>query len=611
MVLSRTLTLLLLLAGTSSFAKWEKITERWITAFDMLTPRLGLAAALDGLPLVMRIDNGKEFGIINFPNAITSLVIQDRDVAYISVGNDGVYRSSGGWEFWQQIFAHPNAKVAGVTANRVFVQNGKQLLHSHNGGAFAVGVGIDTINAIETVVGFGDKIIAASSSALYYSTNGGLGWVKKMVLDKGGTLYLDTVGGVVVAGGNPVIISRDSGKSWLPLATPIFTEVSGSVYGTRDCSGTFYILKDNISIFEFTRSTDHGISLQMVGEGPVYKQGVKQIRVADRGSAIFWLDKEYNLYAERASIDGIITDSIASKVSLRADTGIVSSACAGGKAVPFKMYIGYPECTGIRIDNLTIEGNGFSAAFTPRILTSGEINVTGTYKPTKVGYDTARIRIIFRSLVTNQTETRTAYVVGRGVTGPAELSLNTDNITYGILDTSEQLIKSVTTLNLGCDAFRIDSAVSSLPDVFNISGYVFPISVPGGNRAYFNVTFSPKKKQKYLESLAIYTSEGIRYVSLIGEGTFSQVSSSVETSEARTPIELVSNVADRTEGLQIRSHHESDRAGEIITADGKHIRSVAILGNTVTVLPLPSFSSGLYYLLVTGSGPPIPFYVLR
>ncbi len=609
MVLSRTLTLLLLLAGTSSFAKWEKITERWITAFDMLTPRLGLAAALDGLPLVMRIDNGREFGIINFPNAITSLIIQDKDVAYISVGNDGVYKSSGGWEFWQKILADANAKVVGVTTNRVFVQSGKQLLHSLAGGTFTPGVGIDTLKPIQEVVGYGDKIIAASSTALYYSTNGGLGWVKKADLTAGGTLYLDTVGGVVVAGGSPVLISRDSGKNWTPLTTPIFFDVSGSVYGTRDCSGTFYIVNDNVSVFEFIRSTDHGVSLQMVGEGPVYNQGLKQIRVVDRGSSIFWLDKEYNLYVDRASIDGLIIDSIASKVSLRADTGVVASACGGGKATPFKMYVGYTECTGIRVDNLTIEGNGFSAAFTPRTIGAGEFTVTGMYKPTKVGYDTARIRIIFRSLITNQTETQIAYVVGRGVTGPAELSLNTDNITYGILDTSEQLIKSVSTLNLGCDAFRIDSVVSTLPDVFDVSGYVFPIHVPGGNRAYFNVTFSPKKKQKYLESLVIYTSEGVRYVSLIGEGTFEQIVASVTPDKGQSLIELLSTVVSR--GLQIRSRYETDRFGEIYTADGRPILSVMLGGASITSVALSSFSSGIYYLHVAGGGPPLPFFVLR
>jgi hypothetical protein len=612
MVLARRiLTLTFFLVASTSFSKWEKITERWITAFDMLNSQVGLAAALDGAPLLMRIENGKEFGIVNTSGAINAVTIVDKDIAYMSVSGDGVYKSSGNWEFWKRINADPNAKLVGVTSSRVFAQSGKKLLYSANEAAFEMALGIDTVHEIKSVVGFGDRLIAASQSSIYYSTNGGAGWTKKFSFDLGGTLYLDTVGGVVIAGGNPVVISRDSGKSWATLSTPIFPVTSGRVYGSRDCSGAFYIVTELPNLFEFLRSTDHGVSLQILGPGPGYSAGLKKIVVTDRGSTVFWLDNEYHLIFAKNGIDGTISDSIASKLSIRADTGIVASACQGGKVVPFTVHIGFSECTGVRIDNMTIEGNGFATNFTPKTLGAGEISIPGTYKASKVGYDTGRIKVIFRSLTTNQTEVRTGTVVGRGVSGPAELSLSTDNISYGILDTGGQMIKSLTVLNMGCDALRIDSAMSSLPNVFNISGYTFPMYVLGGSRTYFNITFSPSQKQKYLESLEIYTSEGIRYVTLTGEGTFDPGTATVEGVDNAEPIDILSTIAHFHEGLRIRSTMSESTRGSVYTIAGNLIANVILEAKSDTVVELSEFSSGMYYLLLNNGQPPISFYVVR
>jgi len=579
----------------------------------MLNAQVALAAALDGAPLLMRIENGKEFGIINTSGTITSVMIVDKDIAYMSVANDGVYKSSGNWEFWKRIYADPNAKPVGVTSTRVFVQSGKKLWYSANEAAFEMALGIDTVHEITSVVGVGDRLVAASQSSLYYSTNGGAGWTKKATLDLGGTLYLDTIGGAVIAGGNPVLISRDSGKSWSTLSTPIFPLTSGRVYGSKDCSGALYIVTELPNLFEFLRSTDHCVSLQVIDGAPSHSTGLKKVVVTDRGSTVFWLDNEYNLLVSKNGVDGTISDSIASKVSIRADTGIVGSACQGGKAVPFKVYVGFSECTGIRIDNMTIEGSGFATNFTPKTLAAGEISFPGTYKASKVGYDTGRIKIIFRSLTTNQTEVRTGTIVGRGISGPAELSLSTDNIPYGILDTGGHLIKSVSVLNMGCDAFRIDSVVSSLPEFFAVSGYTFPMYVLGGSRTYFNITFSPSQKQKYLESLEIYTSEGIRYVTLTGEGTFDPgtVSVAAEDLENATAIEVLSNVAYVTGGLRVRSTMDEISGGAIYTISGKLITTVILEARSDTVIELSAFSPGMYYLLLSNGQPPIPFYVVR
>lgn len=611
-MLERTLTLFILLSATTSFSQWEKVTQRWISAFDMLTPRFGLAAAIDGAPLVMRLDNGKEFGIINPSGTVTTLTIVDLNIAYMTVAGDGVYKSSANWEFWKRIYADPNGKLVGVTSAGVFIQSGKKLYYSPNELAYSAATGIDTVHEIRQVVGFGNKLVAASQSSLYYSSNGGADWTKKVsTLGIGGTLYLDTVAGAVFAGGDPVMVSRDSGKTWSILSTPVYPSTKGYVYGARDCSGTFYIVGELSGSYDFYRSTDHGITLQNVGLGPGKTPAVHHVGILDRGSTLFWLEKDYNLVTRRDGVDRNITDSVVSMLTIRPDTGIVSSACPGGKAVSFSVRVGFPGCTGIRIDNLTIEGNGFATTFIPKTVAGGEVSIPCTYKASKVGYDTARVKVIFRSLTTNNTEIKTASVIGRGVSGPAELSISIDNISFGILDTSELSIKSVTVFNNGCDALRIDSVQSSLPDIFSITGYTFPMYVLGGSRASFNIIFSPQAKQKYLESLELYTSEGIRYVTLSGEGTFETGTGSVGRSTTRvSPIGLVSNIVFSGIELAVTSTLDVEAQAAIYTSFGSFIANIRIEPSSVTNIDVSNLPTGLYVLAAQGQ-PPQTFYILR
>jgi hypothetical protein len=214
-------------------------------------------------------------------------------------------------------------------------------------------------------------------------------------------------------------------------------------------------------------------------------------------------------------------------------------------------------------------------------------------------------------LITNQTETKTATITARGISGPAELSLNTDNISYGILDTGEHSIKSVSVLNMGCEAFHIDSVISSLPEIFSVSGYVFPLYVLGGSRAYFNIVFTPDAKRKYLESLEIYTSEGIRYVTLSGEGTFDPGTTSVTVPMPELPsIRVSQNVLRGSDALEIISNEDHAQTVSIYTISGECMERLTLEPHVLRSIDLFRYANGKYFVVARGK-PAIPLYILR
>lgn len=586
------------------------MTTRTVTAFDMYAPRFGLAAAGGPARLLFRIDNDREFGILVPSGAITSIVIRDRDVAYMSVAGDGIYRSSGNWEFWQRIYTATDAKFLSFVGKKLFIRVGTKLYYSSDGIQFDAAAGIDTADIIESVAGYGERLAAASEHALYYSVNGGAAWTKvKSGLELGGTLYADTATRSIFAGANELLVSRDSGKSWQAVPTILYSS-SGALYGTHDCSGVFYIgpdLRANGRL-ELLRSIDHGKSLQMIGA--FLPQKIAKLVILDRGSTIYWLDSSGALRMNRDGIDGFILDSVASEVSVTADTGITAFACPGAVAKPFTLHMSFSECTGIKIDSVMFEGSAaFATSFTPGItVASGEVSVPCSYRADDPGYDTALVKVTFRSLLTNQTEVAYGIVTGRGVTEPAKMEVAEEQLDFGIVDTSEDAVKAIAIRNTGCDAFRIDSVVSSLPEIFAITDAgTFPLFVKGGTQITFTVTFKPRDKREYAESFELYTSEGTRYITLIGTGTYQPGTASVGAGNKQPAIRLSRNIV--SDMLEVYSAYPRVVEAEIFDAAMRRTRRMTLYPMERAQADMSGLSSGLYFLVAGEYA--LPFYHIR
>src|SRR5690242_18294480 len=91
-------TALIAVSPSFAWAQWEFINDR-VTAFDMLTTRIGLAAMTFPFQQVLaRYDNGVLTGYSNLEGKVTSIVIRDTNTAYLSVEGEGVYEATNNWK---------------------------------------------------------------------------------------------------------------------------------------------------------------------------------------------------------------------------------------------------------------------------------------------------------------------------------------------------------------------------------------------------------------------------------------------------------------------------------------------------------------------------------
>jgi hypothetical protein len=97
--------------------------------------------------------------------------------------------------------------------------------------------------------------------------------------------------------------------------------------------------------------------------------------------------------------------------------------------------------------------------------------------------------------------------------------LSTDGLIYGSVpvDSSKELTLEVT--NIGCRPLRIDSVISSNPELYRVIGPALPLYLPSDSTLNFTVIFSPHKAGEAVESIELGTNAGHKFIELDGVGT--------------------------------------------------------------------------------------------
>jgi hypothetical protein len=513
--------LVILLQSYGASAKWTVIEDRKVSSFDMLTTRLGLIATNDQARVLGKWDNGIFSGVFIPPNEVTSIVIKDKDEAYASIKGNGIYRSSNGWGSWQKIHDAVDSRVVCVSGNQVFITKGNTAYYQ-SVGSFQPSQGIPSEDSVRDIAIISSKTsYALTRTTLWRSDNGGANY--SMVIDtvrEGQSLYFDTAAKILFIGAKLPLRTLDGGQSFQTITSIFFFSTSGAIFGTKDCSGAFYIGPDSMEHIEMYRSTSNGRYLQEVGSANFSSYRYKKCVVLDRGSTFFWLDRSGSLSVSRDGCDGTIPDSVYNYVLFRSDTAVINSICSGSSPTPFNLHVRYDLCTGVQLDSLVevVPNNTFSFSFAPKVVSDSEIAIGGTFRAKYVGIDSVRLRLAFHSHLTGLRESKEIVLYALGTSEDAVLHLPEEAINYGSVKIDQLKKDTLYIVNTGCDTLRIDSLQSSFPALFRLDSKTYPIKILPQKNASFGIEFTPRSEGDFLESVAIWSSLGRKYVSLTGTG---------------------------------------------------------------------------------------------
>ncbi len=503
---------------------WQLVDDQNMSSFDMLTTRSGLIAInYNGVHTLTEYVDGVLNGIYIPSAPITSIIIRDANVAYLTVKGDGIFEASNNWKDVTRILKSPNTNLFSVFGAQILANIGGTLNYSNDAFSFQPGAGIkpgDTVLAAEFLTS--EVAIAVTGNVLYRSVNGGSDWLPiNAAKGKMTSIYVDRSNSIIYVGGSQVMRSLDQGKSWDSLSSIFFT-LSGTVVGTRDCSGVFYLGPDAVTHgSNIYRSADHGRTLQQAGASMLSSVRMKKGVILDRGSTFFYLDSSGLLGVVRDGIDSVITDSVKDHLIIQPETGVRNSLCAGATLpTEFSVSLGFNQCTGIILDSLKQikTSKSFSAKFAQDTVSDSTINISFTFHATHEGWDTAHYRLKFHSPTTGNIEQRFFDVVGFGAAGSPTLGLDPNGIDFAKIALDSIGKRSLAISNTGCDTLVLDTIFSTNSSIFTIESKKYPLKIASGKSIQFSVSFLPHLAGDYLESLQIETNTGTRFATLRGIG---------------------------------------------------------------------------------------------
>ncbi len=506
----------------TSSATWKPIGNQRVSAFDMATTKKGLIAINDGTVLVAKYTNGTIDGLFTPNGIVSSIIIRDTNIAYLSVLGDGIYEASARWTNFTKIQDANRCEILLVYRTTLIVMI-EQKIYYYDGGIFKPSVGIDATDSISAVEAYSTStLIATADSAIYRSLDGGATWTKTLTnISSIWSLYSDHVNKIMYAGGKQLLKSLDSGATWKPLSS-IFFDLTGPVVGSRDCSGVFYLGAYSHPVRgELLRSVNFGKFFQDVGSAYLSLIHLRKGVVLDRGSTVFWLDSGGVFSVSHDGVDSVITDSVRERIAIGIDTIIHNSLCtnAGNSNATFR--IRYDQCTGIFLDSLKqLELNSaFKLNFAPQFVSDSEIKISYSFRANHEGDDSVRYRLRFHSPITGNLESLIFTLRGVGDGSSAILSLSQTLIEYGKTGIDSLKKRTVTLTNTGCDTLTIFDINSSSSVLFQITSKVLPINLLPGESTPITISFTPHTEGDYLESITMTTSVGTRFLTVRGSAS--------------------------------------------------------------------------------------------
>ncbi len=503
-------------------ASWNNIGD--YTTADFYNAHLGLVATDGQHALVQRVVDGTLTGV--FATSVSQIAIQDSDRAWATDG-DSLYLGTNQWSSWQTVLGHEDLTLVRATPSGLFVYSDSDL-YATVGDTMLVKVkGIphgDSITAMDYLSPL--ILIAVSSTNGYLSTDGGASWALVKSKMKGvASVFADTAHHLVFTGGDNLRVSPDSGISWNVVVPPEEFGIAnflGQVFGSRDCSGTFYIsnVTNNGTVANLFRSQDDGITFENVSAAsfpPIIKGWA-----FDRGSTVvlgYSVDLDELAYSiSYNGGDGLIPDSVGTALKVAADT-IYDTICKVSSE-PFAVFVSSSICTGVRIDGISVvkSKGAILTNITPQTLFGNEARFLLSYAGINPGADSIVLSLSFHSLEWGFPEHIDFPVIAFSTSPPAVLA-STDSLQFGDVTVRTSKRLSLQIANHGCAVLRVDSLVSSNPVIFALPQLSFPLSVSGHDSINIPVTYSPASVGPSLESIELGTSAGHTFIELEGRGT--------------------------------------------------------------------------------------------
>ncbi len=103
------------------------------------------------------------------------------------------------------------------------------------------------------------------------------------------------------------------------------------------------------------------------------------------------------------------------------------------------------------------------------------------------------------------------------------ISLSTDSIQFGSVNTSSSSTQPFTIYNTGNATLSVSSISSSNSSVFSVTPT--SVSIPQGSNQVISLTFNPLSVQNYSETITITSNAGTKTIAISGTGASSAVSS--------------------------------------------------------------------------------------
>lgn len=147
------------------------------------------------------------------------------------------------------------------------------------------------------------------------------------------------------------------------------------------------------------------------------------------------------------------------------------------------------------------------------------MTVTVNYTPTAAGVDAAMLRLWFHGTEWGLREHQDFPLIATSSTLPPVLGPLSD-IDFGAVSVVSQKTLTFQISNTGCSPLRVDSIVSTNPNLFAVHVVpTMPASIASGSDLSVSVTFTPQTPGEALESIEIGTNAGHRFVSMQGVGS--------------------------------------------------------------------------------------------
>jgi len=335
------------------------------------------------------------------------------------------------------------------------------------------------------------------------------------------SVFADRTHGLLFAAGDNLRRSTDDGKTWQIIIPPLQFEllaIDGKIYGAHDCSGTFYVVGTNIMRSEDGGNTFVSVQPQPLGGHYLFVKGW----AFDRGSTVFWQNNipPYvylgPLTVSHDGINGLIKDSVRSAISVSSGD-IVDTICSSAAALSIR--VGSSICTGIRIDSISVlrAAGTIAKKIAAKTLFGDTTQFQLSYIGRAGGSDSLSLRVWFHSLEWGIKEFKDVQAIAENIALPAILAAPI-KLDFGDvhIDSARQLTLQIT--NTGCTSLRIDSLISSNPALFSVSSQSYPLNIGKDTTRKITVTFVPKTRGAFIESIELGSSAGHRFIELLGNG---------------------------------------------------------------------------------------------